>query len=293
MRVHHLFLLIFINACWAFNYIAGKYGTETFGPLLFSTLRFLVVLVLLSPFARWHHGQMKTVLIIGLLLGVIHYPFMFTAMHVTDNISAVALAAQLVVPFSTMVAIVHLNERVGLIRTFAIALSFIGVVVISFEPIGADHVVALVYTVIGSLAMAVAATLMRRLDKTGAFNLQFWIAAIATVSLFVLTVLIERPDFAQIKAIPLADYWSPVYSAVGATIIGHGSFYYLLQRYQVSDVAPFITLSSLFAVIFGVLLLGDQMTWRIVVGGLLTLIGVTVVAVRTKEPTTSDNELSK
>ena len=166
-------------------------------------------------------------------------------------------------------------------------------VVISFEPIGADHVVALVYTVIGSLAMAVAATLMRRLDKTGAFNLQFWIAAIATVSLFVLTVLIERPDFAQIKAIPLADYWSPVYSAVGATIIGHGSFYYLLQRYQVSDVAPFITLSSLFAVIFGVLLLGDQMTWRIVVGGLLTLIGVTVVAVRTKEPTTSDNELSK
>lgn len=293
MKHHHLLLLIFVNACWAFNYIAGKHGTEEFGPLLFSTIRFLVVLVLLLPFARWHKGQMKTVILIGLLLGVVHYPFMFSAMHVTENISAIALAAQLVVPFSTIIAVLYLNEQVGLTRTIAIALSFGGVVIISFEPIGSDHVVALVYTVIGSLAMAVAATLMRGLSNTGVFNLQFWIAATASVTLAALTLIIERPDIGLIKSIPLARYWSPVYSAVGATIVGHGAFYYLLQRYQVSDVAPFITLSSLFAVVFGVLLVGDQMTFRIVFGGLLTLIGVTVVAVRTKEPKTSDDELLK
>ena len=51
-----------------------------------------------------------------------------------------------------------------------------------------------------------------------------------------------------------------------------------------NDVAPFITLSSLFAVLFGILLVGDQMTLRILFGGLLTLVGVTVVAVRTSEP---------
>ena len=291
MRISHLLLLVFVNACWGFNYIAGKYGTEEFGPLLFSTVRFLVVLVLLFPFARWHTGQMKTVVIIGLLLGVVHYPFMFSAMYLTENISAVAVAAQLVVPFSTVIAVLYLSERVGVTRTMAIALSFFGVVLISFEPIGSDHVLSLIFTVIASLAMAAAAILMRRLDNTGVFNLQFWIAATASVSMVVLTVVIERPSVEHIKSIALIDYWSPVYSAIGATIVGHGSFYYLLQRYQVNDVAPFITLSSLFAVLFGILLLGDQMTWRIVVGGLLTLVGVTVVAMRSSDPTVTDDTI--
>ena len=47
-----------------------------------------------------------------------------------------------------------------------------------------------------------------------------------------------------------------------------------------NDVAPFITLSSLFAVGFGIVLLGDQMTSRVIAGGMLTLIGVTVIAMR-------------
>ena len=280
MKLHHLLLLIFINACWGFNFIAGKEGTEEFGPLWFSALRFLIVFCLLLPFARWKTGQMKTILWIGILLGVVHYPFMFSAMYLTDNISAVAIAAQLVVPFSTIVAVVYLKEQIGITRTVAIALSFIGVMVISFEPIGADHVLSLVLTTVASAAMAAAAILMRRLNNTGVFNLQFWIAAIASVSLIVLTVLFESPSFEKLASFTLTDYWSPAYSAVGATIIGHGSFYYLLQLYEVNDVAPFITLSSLFAVGFGILLLGDQMTSRVVTGGMLTLVGVTVIAVR-------------
>ena len=153
-------------------------------------------------------------------------------------------------------------------------------VVISFEPIVSDQILALVFTVIASAAMAVAAILMRRLENAGVFNLQFWIAVVASVSLLLLTVAIERPDIEFIQSFTLKDYWAPVYSAIGATIVGHGSFYYLIQRYEVNDVAPFITLSSLFAVLFGILITGDQMTIRIVFGGILTLIGVTVVAKR-------------
>ena len=97
--------------------------------------------------------------------------------------------------------------------------------------------------------------------------------------------MFESPSYEKLVSFALVDYWSPVYSAVGATIIGHGSFYYLLQRYEVNDVAPFITLSSLFAVGFGIVLLGDQMTSRVIVGGLLTLIGVTVIATRGAQST--------
>ena len=285
MKFRDLILLIVINALWGFNFIAGKAGTEIFGPIFFSALRFIVVLVLLLPFARWHPGQMKLILLIGVLMGLVHYPIMFTAIHLTENVSVIAIAAQLLVPFSTILAVIFLAERVGLTRTVAIVLSFAGVVVISYEPFGADHILSLVLTTVAALSIAAATILMRKLSVAGVFNLQFWIAAVSTVSLLVLSVLIESPSVALLKNTPLTDYWSPIYSGIGATIIGHGSFYYLLTKYEVSDVAPFITLSSIFAIAFGILLLGDVITTRVVIGGVLTLIGVTIVAQRSARST--------
>jgi len=277
----HLALLVLINVLWGFNFIAGKEGTATFGPLLFIALRFAIVLVLLAPFIRRVPGQMREVLAIGLVLGVGHYASMFYAIHVAGSLSSVAIASQLTVPFSTILAIVFLGERIRLVRALAIGASFAGVVVIGLAPIGGpDHLLALGLTALASAAMATAAILMRRLEGVGTFNLQGWIALCATLAMTVLTLALERPDWTALRAIPLEDYWSTAYSAVGATVVGHGLLYWLLQRYPVNDVAPFITLSTLFAIGFGMWLLGDPLTPRIAIGGALTLVGVTVIAIR-------------
>jgi len=74
---YSLLLLIGINAQWGVNFIAGKEGTQTFGPLLFITIRFAVVLFLLCVFLRWVPGQMARIAAIGLCMGVGHYAFMF------------------------------------------------------------------------------------------------------------------------------------------------------------------------------------------------------------------------
>ncbi len=280
MTPSHLALLVFANACWGFNFIAGKLGTELFGPILFSAIRFAIVLLLLLPFLRLVPGQMRRIVMIGLMLGVVHYPLMFFAMYATENVSAVAIAAQLVVPFSTILAILFLHERIGWTRTLAIALSFCGVVIIGFEPVGADHILSLVLVVGGSLSIAVASIWMRQLKDVGVFNLQAWIAVLATLSLSLLAMVFESPSIEMLRSIPIIDYWTPLYSAVGATIIGHGAFYWLLQRYPINQVSPFITLSTLFAIGFGAVLLGDQLTMRILLGGVLTLAGVTVIARR-------------
>lgn len=280
MSFAHLTLLIFVNACWGFNFIAGTIGTQLFGPLLFSGLRFLVVLVLLVPFLRQVTGQMSRIIRIAVVMGVGHYSIMFYAMSIAENISAIAIAAQLAVPISTLLAVLFLHERVGLTRSIAIALSFMGVVLIGFEPISGDHLLSVLMATLGSVAIAAASIWMRQLSDVGVFNLQAWIALIAAPSLLLLSLMIESPDAQLLASIRWQDYWSPVYSAIGATIVGHGSFYYLLQRYPVNQVSPFITLSTLFAILFGVTLMGDELTPRIVTGGLLTLIGVTIIAKR-------------
>lgn len=276
----HLFLLVLINALWGLNFVAGKAGTDTFGPLLFITLRFAIVLALLFLFLRWVPGQMFRIIAIGLCMGIGHYGFMFYGIHLAGSLSSVAIAAQLTVPFSTILAVIFLNERVGIPRICAIAASIAGVVVIGFEPIGYEHIVALLYTAIASVAMAAATILMRQLNSVGVFNLQAWVALCATISMGAVTFIIERPDLYFLFEVPLPEYWTVLYSAIGATIIGHGLLYFLLQRYSINSVAPFITLSTLFAIAFGIILLGDSLTLRIIIGGAMTLLGVTIVAVR-------------
>lgn len=280
MNRSHLLLLIGVNALWGFNFIAGKEGTHTFGPLLFITLRFAVVLILLAVFLRWVPGQMARIFAIGISMGVGHYAFMFYGVHIAGSLSSVAIAAQLTVPFATLLAILFLKERIGPPRIFAILISFTGVIIIGFEPIGPEHALALLYTAIASLAMATATILMRQLNGVAVFNLQAWIALCATLSMSVITWWFEKPDLSTVLNLPIVNYWTVVYSAVGATIIGHGMLYYLLQRYPINSVAPFITLSTLFAIVFGVILIDDVLTVKIVIGGLLTLLGVTVVAIR-------------
>lgn len=276
----HLLLLIAINALWGFNFIAGKTGTATFGPLTFITLRFAIVLFLLAAFLRWVPGQMLRVAAIGLCLGIGHYSFMFYGIHLAGSLSSVAIATQLTVPFATILAIIFLGERIRILRFCAIATSFVGVILIGFEPVGSNHLTALGFTAIASAAMAMATIMMRQLKDVAVFNLQAWIALYATSGMCVITLVFERPDVEYLASIPLQAYWTAAYSAIAGTIIGHGMLYYLLQRYPINFIAPFTTLSSVFAILFSILFLDEILTLKIAIGGLLTMAGVTIVAIR-------------
>jgi len=280
MPSHHLLILLAINLAWGWNFVAGKIGTEYFSPLLFSALRFAFVFVLLAPFMRKIPGQMRNIVILGLLLGGGHYSMMFYALHIGEVLSTIAIASQLVVPLSTLLAVIFLGERIRWVRSMAIAMCFLGVVVIGFEPIGANDVLAITLASIAALAMAIATIIMRGLSGVSVFNLQAWIALISMITLGCLSLVIERPSLQELTSIHWQHYWAPLYSAVGATIFGHGLLYWLLQRHPVNLVTPFVTLSTVFAVTFGIWIFNDALTQRIIIGGLMTLTGVYIISRR-------------
>jgi O-acetylserine/cysteine efflux transporter len=57
-------------------------------------------------------------------------------------------------------------------------------------------------------------------------------------------------------------------------------FFTLVQRHPVSSIMPFLLLTPLTAVLFGVLVWGDRPGWRLLVGGALVLSGIFAVTVR-------------
>lgn len=272
-------LALLANVAWAFNFIAGKAGVTHFQPLLFTALRFAVLLLALLPFLRWIPGRMRGVLSIALLQGMLHFTLIFLGLGASGDVSSVAIVAQLYVPFSALLAVVWLGETLDRRRLTGIASAFGGVLVIGFDPIVFQHLDALLLITAGAAAMAVATIQMRQLHGVSVFVLQAWIALCATPALALLSLLFEHGQWDAVRTATALELAAPVYSAIGASLIGHGIVYYLLGRYPVSATTPLMLLSPVLAVVFGVLLWGDVLTWKLVMGGFLTLAGIAVITI--------------
>jgi O-acetylserine/cysteine efflux transporter len=215
--------------------------------------------------------------------GTFNFALLFLGVHLAGQVSTVAIAGQLGVPFATILSIIFLHETVGWRRWTGIALSFAGIVVIGFDPRVIHYMNGFLAVVIAALVGSVSSILMRQTKGVPTFQMQAWIATISWPTLMVMSLVFEGGQWQAVQTATLQDWSGIAYTALLSSLVAHAGFYYMLQRYEVSKISPFTLLSPLFTVIFSVLLLGEQLTWRIILGGVITLMGVAVISLRERE----------
>lgn len=262
MSLLHFFLALLANVGWGLNFIAGKIGADHFQPLLFTSLRFAFLFLLMRPWLKPAPGYMWPLLRVAFVLGVIHFGMMFISLQAGANIASIAITTQLYAPFSALLAMIFLKEKLTVIKTTAVVMALAGVLIIGFDPIVLHHLDAVFWVTGAAFAMAVATILMRQCPNLGVFRLQAWIALVAAPSLLLLSLLLESQQWQLLTSSPLIDFWTPLYSAVGASIVGHGIVYYLLGRYPVSAVTPLLLLAPILASLFGILFLSTFLTGK-------------------------------
>jgi O-acetylserine/cysteine efflux transporter len=99
----------------------------------------------------------------------------------------------------------------------------------------------------------------------------------------------ETGQWEAIQSADLMSWGALLYTAFGASLIGHNVYYWLLQRYEVSLLAPLSLLSPILGVIFGITLLSEPLTERIAIGAAIAFLGVAILAIRGKAPV--ENEI--
>ncbi|MBI1210648.1 MAG: EamA family transporter [Alphaproteobacteria bacterium] len=288
MPARDLLFLLFINVVWGLALVAAAASLKHFPPLEFTWFRFTLLSAVLVPFLRWHEGQMGRIFWIAMTGGTFNFALLFLGMRLAGEVSIVAIAGQLAVPFATILSIFFLGEVVHWRRWSGIILSFVGIVVIGFDPRVIDHVDGFLAVVGAAAVGSVSSVLMRQIKHVPVFQMQSWIATLSWPVLMLLSLLFESGQWAAVQTASFQHWGGIVYTALLSSLVAHAGFYYMLQRYEVSKITPFTLLSPLFTVIFGVVLLGEGLTWRIVVGGLVTLAGVAIISLRepdiVKEP---------
>ena len=276
----HLAVLVGICAIWGFNLIAIKAGVDRMPPIFFTLLRFTVLAVTVAPFLRLRRGEMRWLLLASVCSGGLQFALMFVGIALSSSMSAVAIAGQLGVPFMTLLSIAILGEHVGWRRWTGILLSFAGVMVIGFNPAVFDSLGGLALVVLGALSGSLGLVAIKRVHDIKPLELQAWFAWSSLPVLLLLTLVLEEGQLESLAGLDLVGVGAVLYTALAASLVGHTVFFFLVQRYAVTSVAPVTVLAPLFSVFFAVLLLGERLDLRIIVGGAMTLAGVVIIAMR-------------
>ncbi len=280
MSARDLAFLMFINVVWGFAMIAAASSLKHFPPLEFTALRFFLISVLLVPCLRWHPGKMRQIFWIAMTGGTFNFALLFLGVSWAGEVSAVSIAGQLGVPFATVLSIVFLGEIVRWRRWSGIALAFAGVMIIGFDPKVLGYLDGFLAVVASAFVGSISSILMRRIKEVPVFEMQALIATMSWPVLLVMSLAFETGQVEATRTAELLDWAGIAYVALMSSLVAHAGFYWLIQRHEVSKVTPLTLLSPLFTVLFGVILLGETLTWRIVIGGAVTMAGVAIISMR-------------
>ena len=162
LRGRDLVLVLVIVVVWAVNFLTSARGLREIPPLLFTALRFgLLLLPLALLMKRPGSGQWGRLLAVSLCVGVVHFSLSFVALKLAGDLSSPAIVLQSYVPMTTLLAWWWLGEKVGWRTATAIALSFMGVLVLGFDPHVLERPLALAAMLASAFALAVGTILMK------------------------------------------------------------------------------------------------------------------------------------
>ncbi len=277
-------LVLLVNLAWGFNFVAAKVAVNDLPPMLLTGMRFCILGLMLAPLIpRIPRDQLAPVLLVTLFAGILHFGLLFIGLERVDDVSSAAVAIQLNIPFVTILSVLILKETIRWRRIAGIVLAFAGVFVIGFDPRVFGYVEGLLLCVSAAFAMAVAMIIMRRMKGVGVFTLQAWMGLVTGPSMLALSLVFETGQVAAIENATWIGWGGLAFTIIGSSLIGHAGNFRLLQRYPVTLTAPMMLLAPVLGIFFGVTILGDEFTTRMIVGSAMTLAGVGIIMLREKK----------
>ncbi|QYE34617.1 EamA family transporter [Polymorphobacter sp. PAMC 29334] len=281
MRPRDFLLLVAVCLTWGLSNVVSKIvvGQWHVPPLFFAALRFVMVAVVTLPWLRPVPRPFWRIVAVGLLMGAGNFALLFIGLQ-TATPSASAVVIQLGVPFTTLLSVVILGERIHWRRGLGISLTLAGVILVVWNPKGIAMSTGLWFIVACAAAGSLGAILMKQMENVAPLRFQAWVALVSFTPLAVASALFEHGQVASAVAVGWPFIVTMLFSAYVVSLIAHTTYYGLIARYEANLLAPLTLMTPLATISFGVMLTGDQLDARMIAGTVLALTGVLIVALR-------------
>lgn len=274
-------LLFTVCFVWGLNIVITRWVVfdAAVPPLFFAAVRFLGVALVLTPFLRPVPKDLKMLLLISFFIGAGHFALLFVGLANAEA-SAASITGQLGVPFATIMSVMFLGEKIRWRRSLGIILAFAGVLIIAIDPASFTVTTGLLYIAGAAFIGAVGGILMKRMVPITALQMQVWIGLFSFAPLFIVSALVEQGQIESYIGGGWMVWAATLFAVVGVSIFGHGAFYHLIKKYDISLLSPLTLMTPIWGVILSIVLLNEPITAKLMLGAVVSLGGVFVIAVR-------------
>lgn len=281
-----------LSLFWGTNIVASRYGIGEFNPYLFLALRLLIATLIFVPImwfngrsfprdlSTWIYGIISGILGVaipmsGFILSLQYQSSGVTSIYVTVAPALVVVAAHFFLP----------DEKLNYRKGFGVILAFLGSLFLVFQgesglaTVGRANPLGFILIMAGLCSETVNTIFvrlrMKELDSFTMTSIRLMTAAVivTTVALFVTPISFEN--------ITPAGYFSLGYAAIIGALAGQFMGFYITRRFGATAFSLVAYLIPVVAIITGVVVLNEIVTWSMLGGVLLIGTGIFLINRRT------------
>ncbi|MDC2979564.1 DMT family transporter [Pelagibacteraceae bacterium] len=281
MQLKHYLLILIITILFGSAYPVQKViFNENVPPLLMGSLRMLIVFLCLIPFWKFKIPDKQywlPLFCFSISMGFFANVFMTLSLNTAKIVSPIIIGSQLAIPFAILLSSFFLKEKVSLKKWLLIFVSFIGIILLGFDPLIRDEIFALILISFMALFYATAQVFSRYLKNLEVTLTNAVMGFIGFIFLIISSSIFEGEVMKEIQNISLQSWLLILHSGIFVSIGAHMSMFYLYRLYPVNKVFPFYALFPVFGVILTFIIFYEIPTLITIVGGLIVIVSTFLI----------------
>jgi drug/metabolite transporter (DMT)-like permease len=278
-----------VYVIWGSTYLGIYYAGKTIPPLFAASTRFMTagalmagVVLLRGGTLRISRRALRSVVIIGILLPGANAVLFFAERRVPTGLASLIIAS---VPLWLVVLRLAGGERVPWPVLAGVGVGFAGVAVLA-QPSGGGESLGIALCVLSALMWSAGSFLSARLtmpdDPFAATSYEMVAGGLIMFPFSLLTVHGGiHPSTESIIG------W--VYLVTFGSLVGYTAYTWLLANAPLGMISTYAYVNPVVAITLGVIFLGEQLTWRLLIGAAIIVVAVATV-VRREPPLASQGE---
>ncbi|MBD1141081.1 DMT family transporter [Pelagibacterales bacterium SAG-MED39] len=246
-------------------------------PILMASLRMGLVLLILIPFWRFRIPPKKylnSLIFFSVSMGVMVYVFMNLSLYYSTIISPIILGSQLAIPFGILASSFILKENISKNKWILIFTSFLGILIIFFDPKLANNFIGLFFASLMALFFGLAQVYSRLLKELDTSMINACTGLFGFIILIMISYLIEGNTLINIKSIETESWMLIFYQAIIVSLCAHLLMFYLYKFYTVGKIFPFYSLFPIFGIFLSYIIFGEIPSFLFVLGGMIVISSV-------------------
>ncbi len=259
-------------------YPTAKLGLNaSIPPILFGSLRMAIVFICLLPFLKFKLPDKKYLLPLfgfALSMGMSVNLFLYLSVNASNILSPIVIGAQLSIPIAIIISSMFIGENISSKKWALIFTSFLGILLIGFDPKIADEILGFLLICCMAFFYALAQVFSRYLKELDVKFTNAFMGGIGFISLLILSIFFEGNTIIYLKELNTGAWALALYHGILCSLMGHMSMFYLYKFYPVGQVLPFYALFPVFGILLSFFIFGEIPTLIMVIGGVIVITSV-------------------